>query len=415
MKWIKPSEIQGSLEAPPSKSMTIRSLAAASLCRFEAEIRNISRCDDGMAALNVVRGLGAEVHEPEGRVLIRGGVYPVSSELDCGESGLCMRMFAPIAALNGTVVTLIGRDSLKKRPMDSVEDALNPLGAVCRTRRGFPPILIQGPIRGGEVTLDGSLTSQVITGMLAALPVCRENSVVHLKDLTSRPYVEMTLSVLRHFSIEVFVEGDMGSLFIPGGQEYKGKVYEVEGDWSGAAFLLAAGAVGGSAEVRNLSTASLQADKKILDALRACGARVEEGERGISVSRRDLTAFDFDAVDCPDLFPPLSVLAACCKGKSRISGVHRLKHKESDRAAVLESELAKIGARLSINGDSMIIDGGVIPGGEIDSHGDHRIAMAGALAGIVSEKGIGIKGWRSVTKSYPKFFHDLEMLQEGKK
>ena len=179
--------------------------------------------------------------------------------------------------------------------------------------------------------------------------------------------------------------------------------------------MLAAGAAGGSVTVGNLNISSLQADKKILDVLKSAGALVEADEGEISVSQKELRSFEFDAVDCPDLFPPLAVLAACCSGTSRISGVHRLRHKESDRAAVLEAELTKIGIRISIADDCMLIDGGgAILGGEMDSHGDHRIAMAGALAGTVSQKGVGIGNWEAVAKSYPGFFHDWEMIQEGK-
>lgn len=411
MKWIKPSEISGTVHAPASKSLTIRALAAASLCRGESEIQNPSLCDDGLAALDVIRGLGAEAARIPLGYLIQGGIRPALGELDCGESGLCIRMFAPIAALGEGKIYLKGRGSLLRRPMNPVSEALKPLGAECRTHDGFPPIMVQGPMQGGETIVDGSLTSQVLTGLLTALPCCAGNSLISVLNLTSRPYVDMTLSVLKHFGIEIKNDLDLSRFSITGGQRYLPRTFRIEGDWSGASFLLTAGAVGGSVSVQNLNLNSLQADKKILDVLRSCGAIVHTAEESVDVTRGDLRAFEFDAEDCPDLFPPLAVLASACRGKSRISGVHRLRHKESDRAEVLKSELTKIGVRISISKDSLEIIGGALRGGEMDSHGDHRIAMAGAVAGLIAAGGVKVSRWTAVSKSYPDFFHDLRNLQ----
>jgi 3-phosphoshikimate 1-carboxyvinyltransferase len=415
MKWIKPSEISGRVEAPPSKSMTIRALAAASLCRDEVDILNPSFCDDGLAALDVIRALGASVETSRDGLVVRGGAHEIRSELNCGESGLCIRMFAPIAALWDQSLKLKARGSLLRRPMDAIEKALVPAGVKCLTKGGFPPIQIQGPIKGGEMYLDGSMTSQVLTGMLTALPCCGQDSSLHVKNLSSRPYIEMTLSLLRHFGINIEASTDLAGFFIPGDQSYRAGSYGVEGDWSGAAFLLTAGAIAGRVIVDNLDPRSLQGDKKIAGLLEACGAQVKKSGVTVSAARGDLQAFDFDAADCPDLFPPLAVLASSCRGTSRILGVHRLRHKESDRAAVLKSELTKIGVRITISGDGMEIEGGSLQGGEMNSHGDHRIAMAGAIAGLVSDQGVKVSGWQAVNKSYPDFFRDLQTLRkEGK-
>ena len=415
MKWIKPSEISGRVEAPPSKSMTIRALAASSLCREEMEIRHPSFCDDGLAALDLVRALGASVEKARDGLVIRGSARDIRSELNCGESGLCIRMFAPIAALRDQPLTLTARGSLLRRPMGAIEAALVPAGVKCGTEGGFPPVYIHGPIRGGEMYLDGSETSQVLTGLLTALPCCEKDSLLHVNRLSSRPYIEMTMSLLSNFGIKIEATTDLAHFSIPGSQHYRGGSYRVEGDWSGGAFLLTAGAVAGQIAVDNLDQNSFQGDKKIAGLLEGCGAQLEQSGTTVSVARGNLRAFDFDATDCPDLFPPLAVLASSCRGTSRILGVHRLRHKESDRAVVLKSELTKIGVRITISGDGMEIEGGSLRGGEMDSHGDHRIAMAGAVAGLISDEGVRVSGWKAVNKSYPGFFRDLQTLQkEGK-
>jgi len=415
MKWIKPSEISGCVKAPPSKSMTIRALAAASLCRKKVEILSPSFCDDGLAALDVIRALGASVEKGREGLVIRGGARDIRSELNCGESGLCIRMFAPIAALWDQPLVLIARGSLQGRPMGAIEEALVSARVKCRTKGGFPPVEIQGPMEGGEMHLDGSVTSQVLTGLLTALPRCGRDSTLHVKKLSSRPYVEMTLSLLSRFGINIEASTDLSRFSIPGKQSYGTDSYRVEGDWSGAAFLLTAGAIAGRISVDNLDPSSLQGDKKITGLLEGCGVHLEQRGTTVSASRGDLKSFDFDATDCPDLFPPLVVLASSCRGTSRILGVHRLRHKESDRAVVLKSELTKIGVRITISGDGMEIEGGSLQGGEMDSHGDHRIAMAGAVAGLISDKGVRVSGWQAVNKSYPGFFRDLQSLRkEGK-
>jgi 3-phosphoshikimate 1-carboxyvinyltransferase len=415
MKWIKPSEIGGRVKAPPSKSMTIRALAAASLCKEPVELRDPSLCDDALAALDVIRALGAEVEKCRGGFVIRGSVRDIRPELSCGESGLCIRMFAPIAALRDQPLSLNGRGSLLGRPMGAVREALLPLGADCRTRGGFPPITVRGPLRGGEIHMDGSTTSQVLSGLLTALPCAVEDSTIHVRNLSSRPYVEMTLALLRRFGIRIAGDEGLTSFSIPGKQTYRAVSLGIEGDWSGAAFLLSAGALCGRVTVENLDPGSLQGDKKIVEILRGCGAAVETRGLTVSAGKGGLRAFRFDATDCPDLFPPLAVLAAGCRGTSRILGVHRLRHKESDRAAALTSELTKIGIRIIISGDALEIEGGPVRGGEISSQGDHRIAMAGAVAGLMAKEGVTIGGWRAVNKSYPGFFGDLQNLRkEGK-
>jgi 3-phosphoshikimate 1-carboxyvinyltransferase len=414
MRLAKPSKIEGSALAPPSKSMMIRAVAAAALARGRTEISNPTFCEDALAAIGCAGALGAKVETMGGRLIVDGTLVPTGRTLDCRESGLCARMFAPIAALFAKRFVLAGKGSLLSRNVEMMKGPLSSLGAECSTTAGHFPVAIRGPIQGGEIGIDGAESSQFLTGLLMALPLCKEDSVVRVRNLKSAPYVKMTLTLLREFGVQIRHAANLEKFEIPGRQQYKPTAYEVEGDWSGASFLLVAGAVAGKVKVEGLQNDSLQADRKIVDALRLAGAKVKLGKDAATVESAPLSAFEFDATDCPDLFPPLAALACNCKGRSRISGVGRLKGKESDRAAALVSEFGKLGAKASVNGDVMEITGCKLRGGIVDSHNDHRIAMACAIAALNSERGVRIKNSLCVAKSYPSFFEDLGALQVKK-
>lgn len=407
MKLVRPSIISGSLPAPPSKSMMIRALAASLLCRGTSRITNPSLCEDAAAARQVISTLGAHIESEGQDLVISGGLKPKAAGLNCGESGLCMRLFTPIAALLDTSIVLKGHGSLKSRPMTRMDTSLREMGAACSTDRGYPPIRVKGPLKSGKFTLDASLSSQFLTGLLFALPLCEVDSELTILNLKSKPYIAMTISLLKRYGINIQAEKDFKKLIVPGGQTYTAVSYQVEGDWSGAAFLLVAGAVGGEIEVLDLLPDSHQADKAILSALVSAGAVVSEGKNSVRVKHAHLQAFEFDATDCPDLFPPLAALACNCEGSSSIKGAERLKYKESDRGLALLSEFKKIGANIRISGDRMEIKGTRLKGGIIDSHNDHRIAMAGAVTALSSTHGVKIRDWEAVAKSYPRFFEDL--------
>lgn len=412
MKWIKQSKVDGEIQAPPSKSMMIRAAAAGLLCDSEIRIINPSYCDDALASIGIVHALGANL-ESENRIIkIKGGNGPKGiTYLDCGESGLCMRMFTPVAAIFKEEVILEGRGSLLSRPIGEVERPLSQLGGDCRTAdRNRPPIKVKGPLRGGDVHIRGSLSSQFLTGLLMALPLCENDSEVIVSNLRSKPYISLTLSLLSDFGIVIEHDDDFSRFFIHGSQEYMSRDYSVEGDWSGASFYLVAGAIGGHIGIQDLSLQSHQADRKILEALELVGAKIRLEDNLVVVEQDRLQAFEFVATQCPDLFPPLVVLACSCQGYSVIHGVKRLRFKESDRAESLLSEFRNIGARIEIENDKMIIEGRSLEGGSISSHGDHRIAMAAAVAGLVSQKGVIIDDWQCVSKSYPGFFDDLETV-----
>ncbi|MEM2137625.1 MAG: 3-phosphoshikimate 1-carboxyvinyltransferase [Candidatus Anstonellaceae archaeon] len=408
------SEIDGSVKAPASKSMMIRAVAAAALAEGKSTITNPSLCEDGLAAIACARELGARIAVREDCVTVEGGIRMKRGVLDCGESGLCIRMLAPIVAAIDGNFTLTGRGSLLKRQMGMMQQPLEELGAKCSTNNGMPPVKVQGQMRGEEIEIDCSQSSQFLTGLLMALPLCDKDSLVRVKNLKSKPYVKMTLELLREFEIAVTADWQLGEFAIKGGQHFKPADYEVEGDWSGAAFLLVAGAIAGKVEVRGLRNDSLQGDKAIVEALKKAGAKVKLSSDAVTVGSAPLSSFEFDATDCPDLFPPLAVLACNCKGTSRIWGAERLKGKESDRGAALASELGELGAEIAVRGDEMLVAGTRLRGGvKVDSHNDHRIAMACAVAALKCEGGVEIGNAECVSKSYPRFFHDLDSLRVG--
>jgi len=408
MRFIKPARISGEIEAPPSKSMMQRALVAAALAEGESEIENPSYCEDSIATIGVVETLGAQVMRGPQSVIVLGKGEPRGKILDCGESGTCMRMIAPVAALFGKDFTINGKGTSKKRPVGVVEEPLRMLGAECSTHGGMPPIKVRGPMHGGRIELDGSETSQFLSGLIMALPLCQEDSEVVVHNLTSRRYIDMTISVLRSFGVVVETDGT-DRFMIKGKQSYRACKYLVEGDWSGAAFLLVAGAIAGDVTVRNLGS-DLQPDRMIVDVLVQAGARVKKDGDIVHVEQSRLKAFEYDANGSPDLFPALAVLACSCEGKSVIHGMGRPMSKESDRASALAFELGRIGARIRIEGDSMSVEGSRLHGGHIDPRGDHRIAMAAAIAALTSDKGVEIEKEGCVAKSYPDFFRDLQSL-----
>lgn len=410
MRWIKPSKIDGRLDAPPSKSMMLRVTAAAVLSLEETVIRNPSFCDDALAGLQIVESLGCHVEREDRKVRIKSRGPLSETRLNCKESGLCLRMFTPIAALFTKKLTLSAEGSLLKRPMRMMEEPLSCLGGKCKTSNGFPPVHVEGPLKGGNVTIDGSLSSQFLTGLLLALPFCPGDSEIRVRQLKSGPYAAMTLQFLRGFGVSIAASADLDHIVIPGRQRLGKIFYDVEGDWSAAAFLLVAGALCGKVEVCRLPARSLQPDRRILEALEQAGATISVGNDSASAELNVLKGFDFDATDCPDLVPPLAALACHCSGRTRIFGAHRLKHKESDRAAALLGELTKAGARIAVRKNCLEIRGGPLRRAVIDSRGDHRIAMAGAVAALRSSSGLEIDGWECVAKSYPRFFEDLKSI-----
>lgn len=408
---VSPAIIKGTVTANPSKSAMQRAVAAALLAKGTSIIRNPGLSNDCLAALEVAENLGAKIkREHDYFEITSNGVQPFYDEINCGESGLGIRMFTPIAALSPLAITIEGHGSLTTRPMNFFEEVLPQLGVKCSTREGKLPLHIQGPLQPKDITIDGSLSSQFLTGLLMAYGAAGENATITVKDLKSKPYIALTLQLMAHFGVQV-EEKNFETFHFGKKQAYKPCDYTVEGDWSGAAFLLVAAAVAGKAEVQHLNVASAQSDKAILEALEKAGAHLMSGVFTVNIEKGGLRAFEIDATDCPDLFPPLVALAANCNGTTKIKGVSRLAHKESDRGITLQEEFGKMGIQIDLQGDIMLVHGGTgIKGATVHSHNDHRIAMACAVAALTADGPVVIENAEAINKSYPEFYDHLALL-----
>ncbi len=427
---IQPSKISGSIYAPASKSSMQRACAAALLREGDTIISNPGKSNDDLAALDVIKAFGATVeYFYDNRLAIKSKGLPQNSPSTGGgwgeavnfrESGLGLRMFAPIAALSSREIILNGSGSLLQRPMNFFDEIFPLLKIQIQSNDGKLPIKIKGPLQPADITIDGSLSSQFLTGLLMAYAkACTVPVSIKVNDLKSKPYIDLTLQVMKHFGwnvenrkYEEFYFHPNALKLSPMGGELEGAInYTVEGDWSGAAFLLVAGAIAGEITVEGLDINSVQADKVILDALEMAGAKISVDNNKISIMPATLISFHFDATDCPDLFPPLVALAAYCKGTTSIKGVSRLTHKESNRAISLQEEFKKMGVGIEIKGDNMLITGnGKLNGTIVQSHHDHRIAMACAVAALKANGKTTLHHAEAINKSYPDFYDHLQKL-----
>ena len=420
---------------PVSKSFAQRAIIAAALADGTSHLKGYTPCGDNEAALQVARNLGAEISQ-EGNMLIIRGISAQLGSLDhetlhVGESGLLTRMMIPLMAqLGSKPVTFTGEKTLLGRPLTGAKEIMDAFGAsiasVC------VPLAVTGPLKAGRAEISGKHGSQLISGLLMALPFAEKNSSLIVHEPKSIPYMFITLEVLKKFGIKVandmlggrdFLESDgdwslcTEMVFkVKGGQKYKAADIDLEGDWSAAANFLVAGAIFGKVEIQGLDTTSLQADLSIMDILMDAGASLSQldGDRGdITVQRAPLKAFSVDASNCPDLFPIISVLAAFCQGTSRLAGVGRLANKESDRAKAILEMLAQMGVNASVEGDEMVIEGhslaqrllggSLLRGGSYTSHHDHRMVMALKVAALGADSPITIDDEDCVAKSFPQF------------
>jgi 3-phosphoshikimate 1-carboxyvinyltransferase len=426
---VHPNSIKGEQVAPASKSSMQRACAAALIHRGTTTILNPGHSNDDLAALDVIQKLGAvvqleqssnEKYNPTSITVHSDGVKPIGTNMNCGESGLGIRMFTPIAALSDQTITIEGEGSLLKRPMHFFDTIFPKLGIEIESKDGYLPIQIKGPLKPANIEVDGSLSSQFLTGLLMAYAASdATNAVIHVKDLKSKPYIDLTLAVLNAFGWNVQHQQYERFEFLAHPPLAAHINYTVEGDWSGAAFLLVAGAIAGPITVKGLQLNSMQADKAVMQALKAAGASIKINEDQIFIGPAkdsaemdtQLKAFEFDATHCPDLFPPLVALAAVCNGVTILHGVSRLAHKESDRGLTLQTEFAKLGIRIELNQDTMLVYGGTgIHGAEVFSQHDHRIAMACGIAALSADAPITITDAEAVNKSYTDFFLDLQQL-----
>ena len=416
---VYPSLIKGKIAAPGSKSIAQRMIACALLSKGESIINEYPSNDDCIAALSIAQNLGAIITQKKNQVHIKGGfpnafqagIRNPKNKINCGESGLSSRMFTPIAALHSDWIEVSGEGSLLKRPFGDFDSLLPALGALCETKNGLLPLRVKGPLTGGSVEVDGSVSSQYLTGLLLALPKAHEDSIIKVKDLTSIPYIQMTLEIMAQFGVVVKHKG-WEEFKIRGNQSYAPQNCSVPGDWSSAAFLIVAAAICAESEeviIENIDQTITQADAAILEIIRLAGIPYSQKGSNLHISGGEIQAFEFDATNCPDLIPPATALAAFANGVSTIFGANRLIHKESNRAKALQEEFGKANVRIAIRDNELKIYPGAIRPAVINSHNDHRIAMAATLLGLGGDK-MTIKGAESVNKSFPEFFDALKQL-----
>lgn len=399
---------RNSLQMPASKSFAQRAIIAAALADGRSHLRGYSPCADSESALEVARTLGAKVRIDGSTLTIDGigGAHTSLETLHTGESGLLTRLMIPLmAAINDRPVTITGEKTLTHRPLKGVSDIMASFGVI--VRESTVPMRVDGRIIPGVAEISGKDGSQLISGLLTALPLFDKPSTLIITDPKSIPYMFITCDVLKHFGIKISseMEGDekmleeqdwsgcTGVTFkIRGGQKYHAADFDIEGDWSSAAPFLVAGALYGKAEVSGLDTSSLQADLSIADILVEAGAVVSEMDGAVCVSRAPLEAISVDLNNAPDIFPIVSVLAAFCAGESVISGVGRLVGKESNRCEAILEMLSGLGVQASVVGDelhvvgetltSRLLNGRLLHGGAFTSHADHRMAMALKIASL---------------------------------
>ncbi|MBN2334754.1 3-phosphoshikimate 1-carboxyvinyltransferase [Candidatus Bathyarchaeota archaeon] len=410
---VSPGAVYGEVTAPPSKSMTHRAAILAALAEGASMISSPLVCDDTLATVEALKALGAEIVATGSGWTITGRPFhsPLSP-IDCRESGTTMRLMTAVSALADGDVTLRGGISLSKRPMKPLLNALNAIGVSTSSDSGYPPVTVRGKggITGGRVEVPGNISSQYISALLMAAPKAeRPISLSLTTPLQSKPYVEMTMEAMATFGVKVDAASTMNGFNVPVGNYHAADV-AVEGDWSSAAYLLSAGAFAGEVTIRNLDRVSKQADKAIIDVLDEMGARVKIAGKTATCSMSMLDAIEYDLSDCPDLFPVVAVLCSVAEGTSRLTGIERLRLKESDRVKSMEEGLRRMKVNIKSSEEEAAIKGGQVSGAEIDPHMDHRVAMSFAVLALAADGATVIRDAECVTKSYPQFWGHLDSV-----
>ncbi|MHC1567833.1 MAG: 3-phosphoshikimate 1-carboxyvinyltransferase [Candidatus Syntropharchaeia archaeon] len=411
---VKPSKIHGSIVAPPSKSYTHRAITVGSLSE-SSEIFYPLVSEDILATVNACDAFGADITLSEKKASVKGfnGKPGIPKDvIDCKNSGTTLRFMSGIASLVRGITVLTGDESLRSRPNTPLLDALSDLGAKAISTRGngCAPLIIKGRLKGGKIKIDGSISSQFISSLLIACPLAERDTSIEVRNLKSRPYVEMTLELIDVAGVKI--ESTEEGFKMEGNQEYDLKSFKIPGDFSSASYILAGAAITDSeVEVRNLFP-SKQGDSAIVDILRSMGARISwERERGIvRVKGANLRGIFVDASETPDLVPTIAVLGLVAEGRTEISNVPHLRYKETDRLHALATELKKMGAKIEEKKDGLIIEKSILRGAGLKSYHDHRIAMAETLAGLVGRGETKIEDVECINISYPRFFDDMTSL-----
>lgn len=405
--------INGTLQAPPSKSHSQRILAGMLLAKGKSVLHNFGHSDDELAALNILKTCGVSIHfiNENSIEIISDGLPAKELFIQCGESGLSCRMFTSIFASHSFQTTIEGNGSILNRDMKFFEEIFNSLSIPFSSNEGRLPFKISGPLSPKNLTIHSTESSQYITGLLYlyALSSHEEPHILSLTNNVSKPYIDLTVETLSQFGIEI--KEDKDQYIFCKNQIFKPIEATVEGDWSSASYFLVAAALYGSITIHGLKLDSKQADRRIIEVLIKCGTNVTFSDQSITVSKQNLLGFDFDATDCPDLFPILAILALRCEGTTTLKGVKRLYNKESDRATVIFNEISNLGGDIEISEDLMIIKGSQnFNKFFLKNYKDHRIVMAFSIFALGNKEDTIIEDISVVSKSYPNFFKDLYKL-----
>jgi 3-phosphoshikimate 1-carboxyvinyltransferase len=413
-------KLKGEVCAPSSKAYTQRMVIAAALSHGTSKISGPLISDDTEATLRAVKALGAKVKVAEDCWMVEGAtpLKGAQTPIDCGESGATLRFMIPVAALAPEPSVFIFGKSLERRPIEPLLQSLKQLGVETHFQRRGDQASIHvqgGGISGGKTAMRGDVSSQFVSGLMFACAMARVDTEITLTTpLESKGYVQMTKTVLAEHGVKVFISEEFDRLRIPSNQTYKPCNHGVPGDFSSAAFLLAAAAITHSeVSIKNLSYETVQGDKAILGILKQMGVNGKVCKDQVKIDGKGglLKAVNVDAKDIPDLVPVCTVLACYAKGTSKIHDAHRLRYKESDRLLSLYLELKKMGAQIAMDEGSLAVKGPcALHGAVIDPHDDHRIAMACAVAALGASRETRIQDAECVRKSYPKFFSDLREL-----
>lgn len=402
---------EGKVSPPPSKSHTHRAIIMSALSEGRCEVSSPLISFDTRATMDAVRAMGAVVTEREGSVTVEcESIHAPDRTIDVMNSGTTMRLMTGISSLFSEKVVLTGDSSIQKRPMGPLLDSLSAAGVECSSNGGKPPVEVRGPITGSELVIDGGVSSQFVSSLIMSSPLTGRPTDVRITGhLVSKPYIDITTSMMGKFGVEVTEEGNV---FHAEPQHYRPTDYRVPADFSSSAFPLVAGGIAGRVTARGMDMSDPQGDRKIIDVLKEAGCDVEVSGDEVTCSNTGrLEGAEIDMGDIPDLFPVVAVLLSTAKGRSRLYGAPHLRFKESDRIALTENMLRILGADIRGTEDGCVIEGVErLHGGRIEHNGDHRMMMAAAVASLVSDGPVSMENDACWNVSYPGFPEQMRSI-----
>lgn len=410
---IQPKQLQGKVHIPPSKSMAHRAIICASLARGRSIISNIQYSKDIEATISAMKALGTMIFQHDDYLEIDGTTTFMrnNGEIDCHESGSTLRFIIPISLIQPSNFHFKGEGRLGKRPLDVYYQIFEKQNIGYLYKENVLDLYVMGQLHAGIFEIAGDVSSQFISGLLFALPLLPQDSrIIITSPLQSKGYVDLTIQMLQHYGVFV-INNEYQELIIPGGQRYHARDYEVEGDFSQAAFYLVAGALGNEVILEGLNFQSKQGDKVAIDILKKMGCQFYQEEDSCRITCASLQGTTIDGTQCPDIIPIIAMTCANAKGKSVIKNIERLRLKECDRLKATVDMIQKLGGQVIENQDSMEIIGvEKLKGGQVTSSHDHRMAMSAAIASSVCENVVVLDDYECVEKSYPDFWKDFKSL-----